>query len=337
MSVHRLESWDSGAGTAPSKKMTGIQAEPSLRMFEEMSEMGDRFIRPLAARIARSASLSLMVLSPGSVWAQDTGASMPPPGHSGQPAPWQIGLQGPASQLMEHVRGFHNGLLLPIITTIVIFVLALVLYVILRFNKRANPVPSKVTHNTGIEVAWTVIPILILVVIAIPSFRVHYEELSIPKADLTLKVTGARFSWSYEYPDHGGIALNGVQMVEQENLKPGQPRLLTADTEVVVPVNKVVRVQVTSADVIHSFALPAFILKVDAVPGRLNEAWFRAEREGIYYGQCSELCGQKHAFMPIMIRVTSEDEFDSWVAAQKTAMRDAKPSAVLANAASLQN
>eukprot|EP01036_Dinobryon_divergens_P003908 gene3908-5167_t len=222
-----------------------------------------------------------------------------------------MGLQAPATPVMENIHAFHDGLLVPIITVISLFVLGLLIYVMVRFNKKANPVPSKLTHHTGLEVAWTVIPIVILVVIAIPSFRLLFFEQTIPPADLTLKATGQSWYWDFEYPDNGGVTLTS-NIVKEQDLKPGQPRLLTVDNEAVVPVNKVVRLQVTSGGVLHAFAMPSFGVKIDAVPGRLNESWFKATREGVYHGQCSELCGSLHAFMPIVIRVVSQQDFDAW-------------------------
>ncbi|MBA4788339.1 MAG: cytochrome c oxidase subunit II [Pseudomonadota bacterium] len=233
----------------------------------------------------------------------------------GQPSDWQINLQGAATPVMENIHSF-NIFLLVIITAIVLFVMVLLAIVMVRFNERANPVPSKTSHNTLIEVAWTVVPVLILVAIAIPSFRLLHQELHIPEPDMTVKVTGHQWYWSYEYPDNGGFGFDSL-MVAEKDLKPGQPRLLAVDNEVVVPVNKTVRIQVTAGDVIHSFAVPSFGVKIDALPGRLNESWFKATREGVYYGQCSELCGRDHAFMPIAVRVVSEDQFNAWVAQAK--------------------
>lgn len=232
----------------------------------------------------------------------------------GQPSPWQMGLQVPVTEVAHYIGQFHNGLLW-LISGIVLFVLALLVYVMMRFNEKANPTPSKTTHNTMIEVIWTVVPVLILIVIAVPSFRLLKLQLVPPQADLVIKATGHAWYWSYEYPGNEGEAFSfDANMVPDDQLQPGQPRLLATDNEVVVPVNKNILVQVTAADVIHSFAVPSFGIKIDAVPGRLNETWFRAEREGVYYGQCSELCGQNHAFMPIAIRVVSEEEYSAWLA-----------------------
>jgi cytochrome c oxidase subunit 2 len=228
----------------------------------------------------------------------------------GQPAPWEYKLQQAATPVMEEIIWFHNWLLV-IITVITLFVLGLLVAVVVKFNARANPVPSRTTHNTLIEVAWTLIPVLILVGIAVPSFRLLFQELDVPKADLTIKATGKQWYWSYAYPDNGKFEFDSLLAADK------QPRLLGVDNEVVVPVNKVVRVQVTGADVIHSFAVPAFGIKIDAIPGRLNETWFKATKTGMFYGQCSELCGRDHAFMPIAVRVVSDQEFAAWVETAK--------------------
>jgi cytochrome c oxidase subunit II len=270
-----------------------------------MAFLRDRIIAP-----------SMIGMATLSAWTGGAMAEDLPP--TGQAHPWQLGFQPPATPVMEDIERFH-GLVLPIITVIALFVLALLVTVVLRFNSKANPVPSRLTHHTGLEIAWTVLPIVILVFIAIPSFRLLYFQQTLPKADMTIKATGAQWYWSYEYPDNGGIAFD-ANMIQEADLKPGQPRLLAVDNEVVVPINKVVRVQVTGADVIHSFAMPAFGIKIDAIPGRLNETWFKATREGVFYGQCSELCGTKHAFMPIAIRVVSDADFTSWVSTKKAEM-----------------
>ena len=228
----------------------------------------------------------------------------------GQPESWAFDLQASATPVMDSIMRFHNWLVV-IITVITLFVLALLITVVVRFNAKTNPVPSRTTHNTLIEVAWTLIPVLILVGIAVPSFRLLFEELDIPKADLTVKATGKQWYWSYAYPDHGKFEFDSL-MAENK-----QPRLLGVDNELVVPVNKVVRVQVTGADVIHSFAVPAFGIKIDAIPGRLNETWFKATKTGMFYGQCSELCGKDHAFMPIAVKVVSDQDFLAWVEGAK--------------------
>ncbi len=228
----------------------------------------------------------------------------------GQPAPWEYKLQGAASPVMEEITKFHDWLLV-IITVITLFVLGLLVTIVIKFNAKANPVPSRTTHNTLIEVAWTLIPVMILVGIAIPSFKLLFQELDIPKADLTIKATGKQWYWSYAYPDNGKFEFDSLLAQDK------QPRLLGVDNEVVVPINKIVRVQVTGADVIHSFAVPAFGIKIDAIPGRLNETWFKATKLGMFYGQCSELCGKDHAFMPIAVRVVSDQEFADWVETAK--------------------
>jgi len=238
----------------------------------------------------------------------------------GQPAPWQLGFQPAASPIMEQITSFHTYVTI-IITVIGLFVLGLLIYVMSRFNERRNPDPSRTTHNTTLEVAWTIVPVLILVAIAIPSFRLLFAQYDIPKPDLTITATGSQWYWTYEYPDHG-ITFDSI-MVQEADLKEGQPRLLTVDREVVVPVGKNVVVGVKSNDVIHDWAMPSFGVKLDAVPGRLQTTWFRAEREGVYYGQCSELCGRNHAFMPIAVRVVSEADFADWLAKTKaSAARD---------------
>ena len=233
----------------------------------------------------------------------------------GQPTPWQLGLQEAASPVMVDVHSFHNFVLW-IISAITAFVLILLLIIIVRFNARANPTPSRTTHNTPLEVVWTIVPVIILVLIAVPSFRLLFLQLDEPTPDLTIKATGKQWFWTYSYPDNGNFEFDSL-IVAEKDLKPGQPRLLTVDNEMVVPVNKVVHVQVIGADVIHSFAVPSFGIKIDAVPGRLNETWFKATALGMFYGQCSELCGKDHAFMPISVRVVSDADFTAWVAQAK--------------------
>ena len=235
--------------------------------------------------------------------------------HADAPRPWQVGLQQPATVVMEHINSFHNELLF-IITAISIFVLALLIYVILRFNQRAHPVPSRTTHNSVVEVAWTVIPILILLSIVVPSFKLLYFQAQIPKSDMTLKVTGQTWAWTYDYPDSGDLTVQ-ANVVDDKDLKPGQLRLLTTDDWPRVPVGAVVRVQITSNDVIHSWSIPSFGIKTDAVPGRLNETWFKVEQPGTYYGECSQLCGNGHGFMPIMVQAVSKADFDSWLVQEK--------------------
>src|SRR5579872_308298 len=253
----------------------------------------------------------------------------------------QIGFQEPVTPIAKELQNFHDYLLMPIIVLISLFVLGLLVYVIWRFNERTNPTPSRTTHNTMIEVLWTIVPVGILVVIAIPSFRLLTHELVNPQADVTLKVTGEQWHWAYEYPkDQGGGFSFESYVKPEDQIKPenGDIRLLSVDNEVVVPVNKVVVLQVTSQDVIHSFVIQSFGIRVDAVPGRLNETWFKAEREGIYYGQCSKLCGKDHAFMPIAFRVVSDDKYQSWLAdAKKKFASAASPISVADASSALHN
>jgi cytochrome c oxidase subunit II len=233
----------------------------------------------------------------------------------GQPVPWQMDLQDSATPVMDQIASFHYFLLW-VIAAISLFVLVLLLIIIVRFNARANPVPSRTTHYTPIEILWTIVPVVILAAIAVPSFRLLFVELDVPKPDLTIKATGKQWFWSYSYPDNGNFEFDSL-MVAEKDLKPGQPRLLTVDNEMVVPVNKVVHVLVTGADVIHSFTVPSFGIRIDAVPGRINDTWFKATIEGMYHGQCSELCGKDHSFMPISVRVVNDGEFAAWAAQAK--------------------
>jgi cytochrome c oxidase subunit 2 len=249
----------------------------------------------------------------------------------GQPTPWEMNFQPAASPIMETIHSFHWFLLI-IVGAIMLFVTALLGYCVVRFNARANPKPSRTTHNTPLEIIWTVVPVFILVAIAIPSFRLLYDQLHIPKADITVKATGtAAWTWTYQYPDHGNLSFDSI-MVETKDLKPGQPRLLAVDNEMVVPVNKIVRMQITADGIIHAFTVPAFGIKIDAIPGRLNETWFKATVEGMFYGQCSELCGRNHAFMPIAVRVVSEQAFNAWVEEAKKKFAQDRPAVLAASA-----
>lgn len=229
---------------------------------------------------------------------------------------WQLGMQDAASPVMERLVGVHDNILLVMCITIAVFVLALMLYICLRFNRRNNPVASKTTHNTKLEVIWTTLPILILIAIAIPSLRLHYFMEDDVEVDMTLKAVGYQWYWHYEYPDHGGVNFDSY-MLKDKDLKAGDRRLLAVDNRVVVPVDTKIRVKITAADVIHAFAVPAFGIKRDAVPGKLNETWFKATKIGTFYGQCSELCGVGHGFMPIVVEVVSKDDFDKWIATKK--------------------
>jgi cytochrome c oxidase subunit 2 len=233
------------------------------------------------------------------------------------PLPWQMDMQPAASPVMERIEDFHR-LLLVVITLICLFVAALLIWIMIRYNKRVNPVPSKVSHNTLLEVVWTIVPVMILVLIAIPSFKLLYYEAEIPTPDLTIKAIGKQWYWSYQYAENGGFQFDSLGLTDDAAAKASEPRLLGVDNPVVVPVGKVVKVVTNGADVIHSWAVPAFGVKMDAVPGRLNATWFKALRVGTFYGQCSELCGARHAYMPIEVKVVTEAEFDKWVAAAKT-------------------
>lgn len=232
----------------------------------------------------------------------------------GQPTPRGVDLQPAATEIMREIHAFH-GLLLPIIVAISVFVLVLLLWVMVRYNRRANPTPKKFTHNMLVEVIWTVVPVLILVAIAWKSFPLIYKQERIPEAELTLKVTGNSWFWNLEYPDQG-VTIAANLLPEEEARAQGRPWLLATTEPLLVPVDTNIRVLVTSNDVIHSFAIPAFGIKEDAIMGRVNETWFNVEEEGVYYGQCSELCGLNHAYMPVEIRAVSREEFNQWVAAQ---------------------
>jgi cytochrome c oxidase subunit II len=247
---------------------------------------------------------------------------------AGHPEPWQMGLQDAVTPVAESIHWLHNFLLV-IIFAISAFVLALLVYVMVRFNSKANPVPSKTTHNTTVEVLWTVIPIIILVAIAIPSMRLLFLERVIPKADMTVKVIGnPSWNWTYEYPDLGAnddgsakVSFTSYLKSQADAEKDQVPYLLATDVPVVVPVNKTVKLIVTSdpEGIIHAWTIQSFGVKIDAIPGRLNEDWFKATKEGVYYGQCSELCGKEHAFMPIEVHVVAEADFNAWAEKAKTA------------------
>lgn len=240
----------------------------------------------------------------------------------GQPVSGAMDLQPAASQIRRDVISFHDNILLPIIVGIVLLVLALLIIVMVRFNKRANPTPAKFSHNTPIEVLWTVVPVLILMFIAIFSFKLLYEEHDMPKPDLTVKVVGRQWNWDYEYPDQKIAAYTSTPLSEEDAANQHVPYLLASNAPLVAPVGKVVRIEVTAEDVIHSFSVPAFGVKIDAIPGRLNQTWFKADRTGTFYGQCSQLCGINHAYMPIEVKVVTQPEFDAWVAS-KTAPKPA--------------
>jgi len=264
-------------------------------------------------------ALCLAVFSATPTWAQEL---------MGQPTDGNIGLQPAASPLKEQVHFFHNLILMPVITGITLLVLGLIIWICVRYNKKANPVPAKWSHNTAIEVIWTVLPVVILVFISLFSFRLLFAYHDMPTPDLTVKATGNQWNWAYEYPDQAIAEYVSNMLPEDEIAARGMPHRLyrlAADEPIVVPVGKTVRVLVTATDVIHAFALPAFGLKTDAVPGRVNETWFRADRVGTFYGQCSELCGTEHAFMPIQINVVTQAEFETWVVSKGGSMTPRTP------------
>lgn len=239
------------------------------------------------------------------------------PAVAGGPKPWEIGLQPPGSPSAERMDDFHT-MLLWIIGAISAFVTLLLVYVILRFNARVNPKPSTTTHNTLLEVVWTVLPIVILIVIAVPSFKLLYYADRTPNPEMTLKVTGYQWYWGYEYPDQAGVSFNAYMVPDKDiDAAKGQVRLLSTDNPVVLPVETNIQILVTASDVIHSFAIPALGIKTDAVPGRTNETWVRITKPGVYFGQCSELCGKDHAYMPVEIHAVSKEDFQKWVAEKK--------------------
>ena len=281
----------------------------------------------MITRSAHALAVALpLVLLAGVAWAQV----------EGQPAPGGVGLPATVTEVGRDTQFFYNGILLPVITFIALSVLGLLLYVSWRFNENANPVPSKLTHHTGLEIAWTLVPILILVFISVPSFRLLTKQVEIPEAKVTIKVTGNQWYWSFKYPEDQGGGFGFDQLMKAEaDLEPGDIRLLSVDNEAVVPVNEVVKLQITAADVIHSFVIPAFSIRMDAVPGRLNETWFKADKEGIYYGQCSKICGKDHAFMPSAIRVVSREKYEEWLAAAKKKYSAAETPVKLASSVAL--
>ena len=236
---------------------------------------------------------------------------------------WQLGMVEPLSPVKHSMHEFHT-LLLWIISAITLFVLALLLIVIFKFNAKSNPVPSTTAHNTMLEAIWTIVPVLILFFIAVPSMRLLYFTDKVEEAEMTVVATGYQWFWGYEYPDNEGISFNSY-IIPEEDLQEGQLRLLETDNRVVLPVDTTIRFQVTGADVLHSFAVPSLGIKIDAVPGHLNETWTKIEKEGVYYGQCSELCGKDHGFMPITIEAVSKEEFKAWVEQAKEEFTDAAP------------
>lgn len=267
---------------------------------------------PDFGRSAQAAAYAAFVtaLSTGYALAQTEGA----------PSPGGIGMAPMVTPVGHETQAFYNGVLMPIISFIALFVLGLLIYVAVKFNETANPVPSKVTHHTWLEVVWTLIPVLILLVISVPSFRLLAHQVEIPEAAVTIKVTGSQWYWSYKYPEDQGGGFGFDQIMKPENeidLAKGDLRLLSVDNEALVPVNEVIKVQLTSNDVIHAFGVPSFGVRMDAIPGRLNQTWFKIEKEGVYYGQCFFICGKDHAYMPIVIRAVSRPAYEKWLADSK--------------------
>ena len=253
-----------------------------------------------------------------------TAAGFATAGWAAEPRPWQLGFQEPATPVQDRIHAFHNELLI-IITLITLFVLGLLVYVMWRFHHARNPVPTRTSHNPVIEILWTVVPVLILVIIAIPSFKLMYYMDRVPDADMTIKVTGSQWYWTYAYPDHDNLTF-ASNLVEEKDLKPGQKRLLEVDNPLVVPVGAKVRVLVTGTDVIHSWFMPSFGVQQYAVIGRNNEAWFQVEREGAYYGECNQICGINHSRMPIKVVALPKPEFDKWLGEAKKKFAAAPPS-----------
>jgi cytochrome c oxidase subunit 2 len=273
------------------------------------------------AILSVAAAGAMLVLTAAGALAADIGIAHP----------WQMTFQKASSPVMVQIENFHNHILLVVATAIVVLVLGLMLYCFIRFNAKANPVPSKTTHNTTIEIIWTVVPAIVLIVIAVPSLKLLYYQDRTLNPDMTLKATGNQWFWTYEYPDQGDFTFDSV-LTKEADLKPGEHRLLATDNHVVVPVGEKIRVLTTSNDVIHSWAVPAFGVKMDAVPGRINETWFEADEIGTYYGQCSELCGKDHAYMPIVVDVVSKEDFAKWAQDAKTKFSEnATPTPVTAS------
>ena len=286
----------------------------SLGVWRTLSE-GKKETVPMRSRALPVLVMALVILVVSGVFAA----------HAAQPMPWEMNLQPPASPVEDRMHGFHN-LLVVIITAITLFVLGLLVFTCWRFSEKRNPTPSRRSHHTILEIAWTAVPVLILVIIAIPSFRLLYYTDVIPKTDMTLKVIGHQWYWSYEYPDNGNFTFD-ANLIQEADLKPGDLRLLTTDNAVVLPTETNVRVQITGADVLHSWGVPSLGWTTDAVPGRLNERWLRIDKPGMYYGQCRELCGDMHGFMPIMIKAMTKEDFAAWTesAKQQFAQADGSP------------
>jgi cytochrome c oxidase subunit 2 len=297
--------------TAAQPTAAGAQAAPAQQPIDAISANSQA--RPAQPEDATLSSTE-EVPSNASVLSSSM-ARTAPDATVGQPT-GALGFQPQVTPIGEEAAWFHNVILMPLITIITLFVLALLLYAVVRFRRSANPTPSRTTHHTMLEIAWTLVPVLILVAIAVPSIRLLAHQYAPPKADLTIKATGNQWYWTYSYPDHGDFEIVSNMLKEEDAKKRGEPRLLAVDERIVVPVGSTVKMIVTSADVIHSWGVPAFWSKIDAVPGRLNETWFKTDRPGVYYGQCFELCGARHAYMPISVEVVSQAQFAAWVASK---------------------
>lgn len=271
-----------------------------------------------------------MLVGGAALWAASARTAFANP--AGQPIDRGLGFQGQVTEVGQFGAWMYNGWLLPIIIGTTVLVMVLLAWVMFRYREGRNPEPSKTSHNTLIEVIWTVVPVLILVTIAVPSFKLLYAQYSPPAADLTLKVTGHQWYWTYEYVDQDGMSFDAIMLSDEEAAAANLPRLLATDNRVVVPVGKTVKLLITASDVIHSWTVPSFFVKMDAVPGRINEAWFKAEEPGIYYGQCSELCGIRHGFMPIMVEVVTEEQFAAWLEDAKSRFASASATTQFASA-----
>lgn len=266
------------------------------------------------------ALFTLATMAANPVFAQDI---------AGQPHPWQINLQEAFSPSARHINDFHD-MMIYIITAICVFVLALLIWVVIRYNAKANPTPAKFTHNVMIEIIWTVVPVLILIVIAIPSIKLLYYTDQVAEPEMTIKITGRQWYWDYEYPDHEGIAFSSYMIADADiDASKGEVRLLSTDTKVVLPIDTNIAIQTTAGDVIHAWAIPALGVKIDAIPGRLNETWVRIEKPGVYFGQCSELCGKDHTYMPIEIHAVTKEEFENWLTFAKEEYAGISPSTIL--------
>jgi cytochrome c oxidase subunit 2 len=306
--------------------------------MEDLMRTLQRLLLPLLLALAPAPLLAQTDAPAAAPVAEVTTAAVPtaapqfmaPTPGIGQPVARGIDLQAPMTEIAVEAHKMANGVLNPIMAVVAIFVLLLLAYTVIRYRAAANPVASKTSHNTVVEVVWTVVPVLILVWIAVPSFRLLANQYSPPKADITVKAIGHQWYWEYEYPDQGGFTFDAVMLTKDEAIKRGSPDLLDTDNRLVVPAGATVKVLTTAADVIHSFAVPSFWVKMDAVPGRINETWFKVDRPGVYFGQCSELCGTKHAFMPIAVEVLPRDKFDAWVAAKQAENGITPPAAATA-------